>query len=86
MWTTRPWEDGADALKHAMRLVRLLTVAFISIVRFVYQGEAVAVAGIFQVVSLLDTGTAVRDTQWWGCGHVGVVRVASDVLLIRTYK
>ena len=25
-----------------------------------------------QVVSLLYTGTAVRDTQGWGCGHVGV--------------
>ena len=33
----------------------------------------------FQVVSLLYTGTAVRGTQGWGCGHVGVVRVASDV-------
>ena len=34
---------------------------------------------VFQVVSLLYTGTAVRGTQGWGCGHVGVVRVASDV-------
>ena len=34
---------------------------------------------IFQVVSLLYTGTAVRGTQGWGCGHVGVVRVASDI-------
>ena len=33
----------------------------------------------FQVVSLLYTGTAVRGTQGWGCGHVGVVRVASDI-------
>ena len=31
------------------------------------------------MVSLLYTGTAVRGTQGWGCGHVGVVRVASDV-------
>ena len=34
---------------------------------------------LFQVVSLLYTGTAVRGTQGWGCGRVGVVRVASDV-------
>ena len=27
----------------------------------------------------LYTGTAVRGTQGWGCGHVGVVRVASDI-------
>ena len=34
----------------------------------------------FRAGTLLFTGTAVRDTQGWGCGHGGVVRVARKVL------
>ena len=41
---------------------------------------------LFQVVSLLYTGTAVRGTQGWGCGHVGVVRVASSDITRYRYR